>query len=78
MQRQDVEIKACSVIGANNGTAYLLGELHQAGLADVRIADMLGVTRMTIHRWKHNISHPRPSGAINKELANLLHNCVKV
>ena len=71
-------LKPCSIIGADNGTIYLLKELHGAGIADSWIAEKLGVARMTIHRWKNGESHPRPVAAVDTVLANLLYSSVKV
>ena len=70
---QDVVVKPCSVIGTDNGTIYLLGELHGAGVADALIAERIGVSRMTIHRWKNGASHPRPAIPVDTALANLLY-----
>ena len=75
---EDVAVKPCSVIGADNGTVYLLGELHGAGIADTLIAEKIGVTRMTIHRWKHGESHPRPAIPVDTALANLLYSRLKI
>ena len=75
---ENVALKSCSVIGADNGTVYLLGELHGAGIADSLIAEKIGVTRMTIHRWKNGESHPRPAIPVDTALANLLYDRMKV
>ena len=52
--------------------AYLLGELHKAGVSYQQVADSIGVTWMTVHRWAYGTSHPRPALPVNVELSRLL------
>ena len=52
--------------------AYLLEELHSAGVTYQKIADSIGVSWMTVHRWAYGTSHPRPALPVNVELSRLL------
>jgi len=52
--------------------AYLLEELHSAGVTYQKVADTIGVTWMTVHRWAYGTSHPRPALPVNVELSRLL------
>lgn len=53
-------------------THYLVQELHGLGVTYQAIADTLGVTWMTAHRWATGESSPRPAGPINQILAQML------
>ena len=75
---EDEAIKPCSAIGTDNGTVYLLAELHGAGIADTFIAEKIGVTRQTIHRWKTGESRPRPAMPVDTALANMLYDRQKI
>ena len=52
--------------------AYLLGELHKAGVSYQKVADSIGVSWITVHRWAYGTSHPRPALPVNVELSRLL------
>ena len=53
-------------------TAYLIGELHALGVTYQSIADTVGVTWMTVHRWTTGENRPRPAGPINQVLGQML------
>jgi len=53
-------------------TAFLLEELHSNGVTYQRIANEIGVTWMSVHRWAKGLSRPRPALPVNTELARLL------
>ena len=53
-------------------THYLVQELHGLGVTYQAIANTVGVTWMTAHRWATGESTPRPAGPINQILAQML------
>ena len=53
-------------------TMFLVGELHRQGVSYQKIADEIGVTWMSVHRWAKGFSRPRPAHPVNIELARLL------
>jgi predicted transcriptional regulator len=53
-------------------TAALIESLHRRGVTYQSIADSVGVSWMTVHRWAKEDTHPRPAGPINALLAQML------
>ena len=53
-------------------TVFLIAELHSNGVTYQRIANEIGVTWMSVHRWAKGTSRPRPALPVNTELARLL------
>jgi len=53
-------------------TADLIGSLHRRGVTYQSIADTVGVSWMTVHRWAKEDTHPRPAGPIDALLAQML------
>lgn len=63
---------AITALSQGETTNYLVQELHGLGVTYQAIADTVGVTWMTAHRWATGESAPRPAGPINKILAEML------
>ena len=55
-----------------DATMFLVEELHKNGVSYQKIADEIGVTWMSVHRWAKGFSRPRPAHPVNAELARLL------
>jgi len=53
-------------------TAGLIALLHRQGVTYQSIADTVGVSWMTVHRWAREDTHPRPAGPIDALLAQML------
>ena len=75
---QGVDERQEAGIQSTNRTASLLNQLMGTGVSASWIAEQIGVTRMTIHRWRRGLSHPRPAILVDKELVNLLKNRIIV
>jgi len=53
-------------------TADLIESIHKTGMTYKAMANAIGVSWMTIHRWAREETHPRPAGPINALLAQML------
>ena len=53
-------------------TMFLLEALHKNGVTYQRVANEIGVTWMSVHRWAKGFSRPRPALPVNTELARML------
>jgi transposase-like protein len=65
-------MQASGAMNRPETTMFLLEELHKSGVTYQRVANEIGVTWMSVHRWAKGFSRPRPALPVNTELARML------
>ena len=65
-------MQASGAMNRPETTMFLLEELHKNGVTYQRVANEIGVTWMSVHRWAKGFSRPRPALPVNTELAWML------
>ena len=57
---------------SENRTAALLSQLHNMGVTYKTVADTLGVTGRSCHRWANGETRPGPAGLTNDALTRFI------